>query len=110
MKVSNAKTPTTAENLSAEVGETNKVKNNSEEAFFSDQLGENNALTARGSMHRLKMLSYSSDQLKNRLRQIIGQNLINGLLLPEVVEGLTEFLAEIIREDPQQAKLLGVYD
>ncbi len=110
MKVSNAKTPATTESFSDKAGDQENVKNQPEESFFSDQLGDNNALAARGSMHRLKMLSYSSDQIKNRLRQIIGKNLINGLLLPEVVEGLTEFLADIVREDPQQARILGVYE
>lgn len=110
MKVSNAKTPAGAENVSEKAEEAKQVKNDSEETFFSEQINDDSALAARGSMHRLKVLSYSSDQIKNRLRQIISQNLINGLVLPEVVEGLTEFLAEIIREDPQQAKLLGVCD
>lgn len=110
MKVSNAKTPAGAEKISEKVEDAKQVKNDSEESFFSELINDDSALAARGSMHRLKVLSYSSDQIKNRLRQIISQNLINGMVLPEVVEGLTEFLAEIIREDPQQAKLLGVCD
>lgn len=54
------------------------------------------------------LLASPQDQVKARLREAIGRNLTDPLRIPEVVEGLVEFLLETLPNDPVKIKLLGV--
>lgn len=79
-------------------------------AFFTDQLSDGEPMIRGSKMNRLRMIGFPTDQIKARLRKIISKHLVNGMVIPEVVEGLVEFLADVVREDPKKAKLLGVHD
>lgn len=46
--------------------------------------------------------------LRERLRQKISGSLVEGLEAPELVEGLVEFLLEVVQEDPRQGEWLGL--
>ena len=54
------------------------------------------------------MVASPHDQIKNRLREAIGKNLTDSLRIPEVVEGLVEYLVEVFPNDPTKMKIWGV--
>jgi hypothetical protein len=61
-------------------------------------------------MSSLSPLTAPVNQLKQRLRQKIVNQLVEGFKIPELVDGLVEFLFEIARQDPKKARLFEIYD
>jgi hypothetical protein len=47
-------------------------------------------------------------QLRKCLRTKIEKHLFQGFAVPELVEGLAEYLLEVVQEDPAKGKLFGV--
>ncbi|MDX1387313.1 MAG: hypothetical protein R3257_06950 [bacterium] len=110
MKISNSKGAASAKQISSEADLPGQLLADQEAAFFAEQTADGESMAPRAKIHRLHLIRYSRDHIKSRLRRTLTQQLVNGLMIPEVVEGLVEFLADVVSEDPHQAKILGVYD
>jgi len=94
---------------------TKKVEREADEKkandpFFSDQILEGETMFYRDSIKSLSALNFPTDKIKARLRTVISKQLAGGFAIPEIVEGLVEFLIDVVKEDPAQGRLLGVYD
>jgi hypothetical protein len=74
-------------------------------AIVKGNLNKKKNLTENPLVH---LVNTPQDQLKNRLREAIGKNLADPLRIPEVIEGLVEYLLEVFPNDPAKTKLLGV--
>jgi hypothetical protein len=77
-------------------------------AVVKGNLNEKKDLTENPNFSLVHLVSTPQDQLKNRLREAIGKNLADPLRIPEVIEGLVEYLLEVFPNDPGKTKLWGV--
>lgn len=53
-------------------------------------------------------LRISSAQAKLKLRNKVEVSLNETLKVPQLIDSLTDFLSEVVKEDPQRATLFGV--
>ena len=50
----------------------------------------------------------SSAQTKLKLRNKVEGTLNETLKVPQLIDSLTDFLSEVVKEDPQRATLFGI--
>lgn len=86
-----------------------KLRNSGEKSRTSETK-ENENMLYRDSLKGIKVLSFPTEQLRSHLRTTISRQLVQGFAIPEIIEGLVEYFLDIVREDPGQARLLGVLD
>jgi len=70
--------------------------------------GRTNAKKTLTENPLVHLVNTPQEQMKNRLREAIGKNLADPLRIPEVIEGLVEYLLEVFPNDPTKTKLWGV--
>ncbi len=61
--------------------------------------------TQENEISLLNILNHN--QIRSCIRAKIEKNLLEGFAIPELVEGLAEFLMEVVAEDPNQKALFG---
>lgn len=64
--------------------------------------------SGKSKLSALRLVNYPEDKMKERLREALIKNLGDSFLIPEVIEGLVEFLSDLIPHDPRKAKQLGI--
>lgn len=62
----------------------------------------------RDAPNKLGLLLFNLAEAKGILRNQIEDQLESGLSIPELVEHVVEYLAEVVQEDPRQRKLFGL--
>ena len=80
-------------------------------SFFADrsETGESrSAASLKGIIQGIRPGAGGAPTLRERLRQKISTSLIQDFDAPELVEGLVEFLLEVVQEDPRQGEWLGL--
>lgn len=110
IKVNDQKPIPTGEGLTVESSDQKDDTEFFPESFFADTSSVQDKIFQGNPMNGLKSLAFPTNQIKARLRKSIAKNLIESLKVPELVDGLVEFLFEIVKEDPAQARLLGIYE
>lgn len=80
----------------------------SPKAVVKETASEKKNILENTQVPLVHMVASPHDQIKNRLREAIGKNLTDSLRLPEVVEGLVEYLVEVFPNDPAKMKVWGV--
>jgi hypothetical protein len=77
-------------------------------AVVTDNVIEKKNLSKNSKLPLVHLVASPEDPLKHRLREAIGNHLTDPLRIPEVIEGLVEYLAEVCPNDPAKGKLWGV--
>lgn len=77
-------------------------------AILTGVTAEKKNILKTHSLPLVHLVASSQDQVRNRMRETISRNLTDSFRIPEVVEGLVEYLLEIFPNDPEKSKLLGV--
>lgn len=102
---------TVADNFVPEGGFTKAERPVEEVSFFADrsQEGElNSQASLQGLLKGIRPLGVYSNGLRESLRQKISKNLLQDFELPELVEGLVEYILEVVEADPHQQEIMGL--